>query len=375
MNLNKKIFFWSPILSHVGTIKAVEKSAEALKKYSNLDIYLINVFGEFDYLQNNKNYKTLNIFKFRNWPQTGLISKIIIYLFTIISLYKLILFYKKYNPEILYCNLVGYLPNILKIIYPRVKIINSIQGLPKFNFLRRILWKIFYNKADYIFTMTELTKKKILENLNFKGHIFKVENPIINRNIRILSNKMIDENDKKYFNKITFIAVGRLTKQKNFINIINAVNLIPRNLHSKFNILIIGSGEEYNFLKNEIKKYNIENIFLLGFKKNPYPYLKKSNYYISSSLWEEPGHAILEAGYLNKMIISSDCPNGPKEILKDKENSIKFRMNDHENLKEIILKILENNIEKEFNIKLNMKKLVKKYSMYNFSKKINDIIN
>ena len=48
MNLNKKIFFWSPILSHVGTIKAVEKSAEALKKYSNLDIYLINVFGEFD---------------------------------------------------------------------------------------------------------------------------------------------------------------------------------------------------------------------------------------------------------------------------------------------------------------------------------------
>ena len=40
----------------------------------------------------------------------------------------------------------------------------------------------FYNKADYIFTMTELTKKKILDNINFKGY-FKVENPIINRNI------------------------------------------------------------------------------------------------------------------------------------------------------------------------------------------------
>ena len=41
----KKIFFWSPMLSHVGTINAVEKSAESLRKYLNYEIYLINVFN------------------------------------------------------------------------------------------------------------------------------------------------------------------------------------------------------------------------------------------------------------------------------------------------------------------------------------------
>ena len=46
----KKIILLVPMLSHVGTINAVEKSALALKKYLNYEIYLINVFGEFDYL-------------------------------------------------------------------------------------------------------------------------------------------------------------------------------------------------------------------------------------------------------------------------------------------------------------------------------------
>ena len=80
MNSKKKIFFWSPMLSHVGTINAVEKSAESLRRYLNYEIYLINVFGEFDYLKKNKNYIILDIFSYRKWPKTGLSSKFIIYL-------------------------------------------------------------------------------------------------------------------------------------------------------------------------------------------------------------------------------------------------------------------------------------------------------
>ncbi len=157
----KKIFFWSPMLSHVGTINAVEKSAESLRKYLNYEIYLINVFGEFDYLKNTKKYTVLDIFSFRKWPKTGFFSKVIIYSFTLLSLLNLIKFYKKYSPDLIFCNLVGYLPNVLKYFSPKLIVVNSIQGLPKFNFFRKILWSFFYTKADYIFTMTEATKKNI----------------------------------------------------------------------------------------------------------------------------------------------------------------------------------------------------------------------
>lgn len=371
----KKIFFWSPMLSHVGTINAVEKSAESLKKYLNYEIYLINVFGEFDYLKNSKKYIILDIFSFRNWPKTGFFSKIIIYIFTLLSVLNLIKFYKKYSPDLIFCNLVGYLPNVLKYFSSKLIVVNSIQGLPKFNFFRKILWNFFYTKADYIFTMTEATKKNILDNINYKNKILKVDNPIISKKIRNLSHKLIESNDKKMFKGITFCSVGRLTRQKNFLEILKAVNIVPREQHLKFRVIIIGDGEDFNKLSDYSKKNNLQNIFLIGFKTNPYKYIKNSNYFISSSLWEEPGHAILEAGYLNKLIISSDCPNGPKELLKDNLNSIKYHSGDYHRLAEIIQSILRGDIKNEFTLKLNMKKMIQNYTMIKFASKIKSILD
>ena len=97
------------MLSHVGTINAVEKSALALKKYLNYEIYLINVFGEFDYLTDNNNFTVLNIFSFRKWPKTRIWSKLVIYTFTIISFFKLLHYYRKFKPDVILANLVGYI--------------------------------------------------------------------------------------------------------------------------------------------------------------------------------------------------------------------------------------------------------------------------
>ena len=45
--------------------------------------------------------------------------------------------------------------------------------------------------------------------------------------------------------------------------------------------------------------------------------MKNSDVYVLSSLWEEVGFVIVEAAINNLYLISSDCPNGPKEFLKD----------------------------------------------------------
>ena len=114
---------------------------------------------------------------------------------------------------------------------------------------------------------------------------------------------------------------------------------------------------------------------MLGFKKNPYPYLRKSDFFISTSLWEEPGHAILEAGYLNKLIISSNCPNGPREILINNFNALKYESGDIQELSNILKLIIDNKIENEIYLKTNMKKLVKTYSKFMFAKKIQSIFS
>ena len=53
----------------------------------------------------------------------------------------------------------------------------------------------------------------------------------------------------------------------------------------------------------------------LGYQENPFNILKNANLYISTSLWEDPGHTLIEASALNVPIITSKCPSGPFEFL------------------------------------------------------------
>ena len=142
-----------------------------------------------------------------------------------------------------------------------------------------------------------------------------------------------------------------------------------------FNLIIIGDGEMKEELDNYIKKHNIKNFFLLGFKKNPFKYIVRSSLYISSSLWEEPGHTLIEAGYLNIPIITTDCPNGPKEIIVDGFNGFKYQQGDIANF---MFKInYVNLLEKSelFKIIINMKRTTKNFTQFRFNKNLKNHIN
>jgi len=78
------------------------------------------------------------------------------------------------------------------------------------------------------------------------------------------------------------------------------------------------------FIKTIDQKFKV---FLLGYKQNIYNYLKNSKLFILTSLWEDPGFVLIEAGYMNKLILSSDCPNSPKELFEDESGGILFKSN------------------------------------------------
>ena len=93
-------------------------------------------------------------------------------------------------------------------------------------------------------------------------------------------------------------------KQKNFNFLIDSFYNSKK--YKNLNLFILGEGEERKNLENKIKKLNLSKIFLVVIK-NIYDYLKKSKIFVLSSLWEDPGFVLLEAGYLNKIIFSSNC--------------------------------------------------------------------
>ena len=173
---------------------------------------------------------------------------------------------------------------------------------------------------------------------------------------------------KKYL-----ISIGRLTKQKNFELLINFFHKLL-DKYSIFELVIIGEGEDELKLKKLTRKLEIDKkIHFLGYQKNIYKYLKNAECFILTSLWEDPGFVIVEAALSNISIISSNCPNGPEEIIQ--KNGYLFQNNNLKNLLKKFDEFLGTNKDTIYQNKLILKKRIKKFSMYQHYKKLSEIIN
>lgn len=103
-----------------------------------------------------------------------------------------------------------------------------------------------------------------------------------------------------------FISIGRLHKRKGYHKLIAAhKKLIDEG--AAHNIIIIGDGEEKENLSKLIAEHQVEKSFLLfGNRMNPYPYLKKADFFILPSQSEAWPLVIAEALLLHKPTIATN---------------------------------------------------------------------
>ena len=318
-----KIYYWSPCLSKVGTYKSTINSAISLARYSkNKDIKVINSCGEWNNEKkflNDNNVDVINFgfnyFKFL--PKLGFfgsrLSYLIIFFTSFVPLFRILI---REKPDYLIIHLITSLPLLINFFFRnKTKIILRISGYPKLNFIRKLLWKLSRKKIFKI-TCPSIGLKNQLLDLNIlpSDKISFLADPIIH--VKSFKDKISTYEktisllkEKKYF-----MSVGRLTKQKNFENLIKEFKQFSTN-NDKYELLIFGEGEERNKLKKLIKKNNLENkIKLMGYHNNVFLYMKYAQAFILSSLWEDPGFVLIEAAMCNLLIISSNCKNGPEEF-------------------------------------------------------------
>ena len=94
-------------------------------------------------------------------------------------------------------------------------------------------------------------------------------------------------------------------------------------------------------------------MILLGEKKNPFIWMKNSKLFVHSSKFEGFGLVLVEAMILGKVVVSSDCPVGPREILEDGDSGLLFSVGNEMELSEKIITGLHDQ-ELKKNIKKNM---------------------
>ena len=378
----KQIIYWSPCLSNVGTIKSTLNSAVSLANYKNKEytVKIINICGEWDrykdYIVSNKIKLidlTFNYFKYL--PKEGYLSSRFSYIaIFLISFFPLLFFLAKEKRKAFFVShLVTSLPLFFSIFFhKKINFILRISGYPKLNIIRKFYWK-FISKKIIAVTCPTLELKTQLE----KQKIFEVKKlfflPDAILNIKDFATKK-KENIKLPHDKKFILAVGRLTKQKNYIYMIN--ELAPFLLeNNNYNLIILGDGEHRKEIKKEIIRLNIfDKVIMIGHVNNPYAYMKKSSVLVLSSLWEEVGFVLVESALSNLLVISSNCKNGPKEFLSNGKAGYLFENNEKNQLKKEILKIKLDNFEKKVFAKKNASKYTKFRHFLRFEKIINELV-
>ena len=379
-----KVFYWSPYLSHVATITAVLNSAISLKKYSKnlIDISIINSSGEWNSHKNdlsNSDIKVIDIFKkefFKNLPRYGFIrsrfSYLKIFFLSFFSLKKLL---NQNKPNFLIIHLITSLPLLLNFLFKfETKFILRISGYPKLNIMRKFLWKLWGKKLFKIVCPTEATKQYLIKkNIFDKSKIFVLKDPVIN----ISKINLLKKNESSFFDKKKkyLLSIGRLSKQKNFLFLIKCFDSILKK-YPDYKLVIIGEGE----LESEIKRYinNLklnEKISIIPFQKNIFKYLHRSECFILSSLWEDPGFVLIEAASMGIPIISSNCPNGPTEFLENGEAGFLFKSNDINSMLDSFDKYFQSNKNDIRSKVLKAKKQSKSYSIFRHYLELNKILN
>ncbi len=206
-----------------------------------------------------------------------------------------------------------------KIIYLH----NDMKG--EFDVRFPYLEKIFnvYRYFDHILSVSKELSDLNRDNLSSiyqVGHdkFDFINNVIDYKNILFKSGFALEcPEDENIFNDNSkvFINIARLSPEKNQITLIKAFQKI--NSFNNVKLVILGDGPLKEDLKLYISKNNVKNVYLLGNRNNPYPYLKKSDCFILSSLHEGQPMVLLESLVLKKPIIATSII-GNKAVLNSR---------------------------------------------------------
>ena len=367
---NKKIYFLSfNIFGMGGTGRTVINTAEYLAN-NGYDVELISVFG-------NKNDKYFNIdekikitvldgkgikkTRFERLLKTRK-SKLIdrddefYHNFSMLTDYKLLKTLFKINKGIVVSTRPGF--NIMIAKYFKIRRFKVI-GQEHLNFnihtekLQKSIKK-YYKKLDLLMTLTDADTKGYLEQIpTMKNKIIKVPNAIPN----LRSFEEMERNKD-------IIAAGRLVPQKGFDLLIEAAPKILQK-HPDWKIKIFGKGRDEKYLKDLINEHGLQGkVLLMGPSKEIEKEMAQGGIYVLSSRYEGFGMVIVEAMQMGLPVVSFDCPEGPREIIKDGYDGILVTNGDLDGLASSINMLIENPKLRE-ELAENAKCRVKRFNMAN----------
>lgn len=116
-------------------------------------------------------------------------------------------------------------------------------------------------------------------------------------------------------NERVILAVGRLSQQKDYPNLIKAIHILNKIRKIEFRVIIAGEGELRPTLEREIQKLQLDNcIHLLGRRDDIAELMTLADIFVLSSKFEGFGLVVAEAMACQTFVIATDS-GGVAEVM------------------------------------------------------------
>ena len=210
--------------------------------------------------------------------------------------------------------------------------INSNQKVKNHIFKRML-------KYNRIITISKAMEMQFVDNF---PELAKRVRMIYNaKDIEILQAKAKDKSVDVEPKGKYMLAIERLEEsQKDITTLLHAMKVLKEEYKMTIPLYILGKGKSEKYLKQLAHDLGVNDIVkFMGFTPNPYPWLKNCSILLHSAKFEGLPTVLIEGLLLDKFIISSDCPTGPREILDNGKVGVLVPTSDAHSFAEAVIKI------------------------------------
>lgn len=174
--------------------------------------------------------------------------------------------------------------------------------------LWRWLRRHSYDKADRLVVQTALILSRFSPSIQSRGRV--IPNPVLPPGTT--AEKHLPKPDVR-----SLVSVGRLNHQKGFDILLEAFAKV-RARHPSWVLTIVGEGSMRQDLESLRDDLGLSNsVELVGKVNNPQGYLRQAELFVMASRFEGFPNALCEAMACGVPVISTDCPTGPSEIIRN----------------------------------------------------------
>ncbi len=205
--------------------------------------------------------------------------------------------------------------------------------------------RMLYSKADDVIAISRGVADDLRQLTGGRVAAHIVNNPVVTPQFFQQLSEEIDHPWLKDNSVPVLLAAGRLTNQKDYPTMLNALALLHQ--RRPIRLIILGDGELRTELFQLCEELGIrDQVDFIGFTSNPYAWMKAADLFVLSSRWEGLANVIAEALACGTPVVSTNCPHGPAEILEEGKFGVLTPLSNPQELAAGIEAALEKNWDK-----------------------------